>query len=288
MKFGTYFAYWTHEWRGDYMKYARKVKDLGFDILEVAPAPLLEMSDAELGELKALTKDLGISITTNYGPPKDKDIASKDYSVRANGIRYLTQIMETMDKIDSGLIMGALYSYWPYDYTDLDKEALWDRSVESVKQLGFVAKDLGISYCLEVLNRFETILLNTCEEALKYCDDVGVDSVKVHLDTFHMNIEEDNIPNAIRLAGDRLGHLHVGEGNRKLPGKGSMPWEEIGQALKDIHYDKGVVMEPFVMQGGQVGKDIKIWRDLSNHADEATLDREIKESLIFLKRQFHV
>ena len=71
MKFGTYFAYWTHEWRGDYMKYARKVKDLGFDILEVAPAPLLEMSDEELGELKALTKDLGISITTNYGPPKD-------------------------------------------------------------------------------------------------------------------------------------------------------------------------------------------------------------------------
>ena len=67
-----------------------------------------------------------------------------------------------------------------------------------------------------------------------------------------------------------------------------MPWAEIGQALKDIHYDKGVVMEPFVMQGGQVGKDIKIWRDLSNHADEATLDREIKESLIFLKRQFDV
>jgi D-psicose/D-tagatose/L-ribulose 3-epimerase len=136
--------------------------------------------------------------------------------------------------------------------------------------------------------RFETILLNTCEEAMQYCSDVGVNSVKVHLDTFHMNIEEDSIPNAIRLAGDRLGHLHVGEGNRKLPGKGSMPWEEIGKALRDIGYDKAVVMEPFVKPGGQVGKDIKVWRDLSGGADAETMDREIKDSLAFLKREFHV
>ena len=286
MKFGTFFAYWTQEWRGDYMFFVRKVKSLGFDALEISPGPVLEMSDREIGELKALTKDLGISISTNFGPPKDKDIASRDPAVREAGIAYMTDIMKAMDKLDSRVILGALYSYWPYDYEDLDKESLWARSVESVRRLGRIAEDLGIAYCLEVLNRFETILLNTCEEALQYCRDVGVSSVKVQLDTFHMNIEEDNIPDAIRLAGDSLGHLHVGEGNRKLPGKGSMPWNEIGRAVRDIGYDKAVVMEPFVKPGGQVGSDIKVWHDLSGGADEETMDREIRDSLVFLKKAF--
>jgi D-psicose/D-tagatose/L-ribulose 3-epimerase len=110
--------------------------------------------------------------------------------------------------------------------------------------------------------------------------------VKILLDTFHMNIEEDNIPDAIRLAGDLLGHLHVGEGNRKLPGQGALPWPMIGEALKDVRFEKSVVMEPFVTMGGRVGKDIKVWRDLSNGADAETMDANIRESLQYLKKAF--
>lgn len=286
MKFGTLYAYWTSDWHGEYKRFAQKVKNAGFDILEISAGELLTMSDNDIKELKLVAADLGISITSNIGPPKDKDVASKDPAVREAGIKFLSDIMTQMDKLDSRALVGVIYTYWPSQFDDLDKQGLWDRGVQSVKKLAKVAGDLGIDYCLEVVNRFETTVLNTCEEALQFIADVGMDSVKMLLDTFHMNIEEDNIPNAIRLAGDKLGHLHVGEGNRNLPGQGSLPWNEIGQALRDINYTKGVVMEPFVKDGGKVGEDIKVWRDISKGADEAAMDKNIKESLEFLKKAF--
>jgi len=286
VKFGTLYAYWTREWHGDYLEYARKVKDIGFDILEISAGDLLLMTDTEIRELRDMASSLDISITSNIGPPKDKDVASRDPEVRKAGIQFLTDIMVAMDKLDSRSLVGVLYTYWPSQFDDLDKDGLWERGVESVKVLGKVAQDLGIDYCLEVVNRFETNVLNTCEEAIRYCKDVDCQSVKILLDTFHMNIEEDNIPDAIRLAGNLLGHVHVGEGNRKLPGQGSLPWAAIGKALRDINYNKGIVMEPFVTMGGQVGRDIKVWRDLSEGADAVTMDDNIEESLIFLRKSF--
>ena len=110
--------------------------------------------------------------------------------------------------------------------------------------------------------------------------------MKIMLDTFHMNIEEDDMVEAILLAGDRLGHFHVGENNRRLPGKGGMPWYQIGSALRAIGYDKNVVMEPFVRSGGGVGSDIKVWRDLSKGADEQRLDLDAAASVAYLRNVF--
>lgn len=286
MKFGTLYAYWTHEWTGDYRYYVKKVASLGFDILEISAGDLLHMSDSELYELKLLSKNCGITITSNIGPGKDKDVASSDPAVRKNGMDFLTAIMKKMDILDSRALVGVLYSHWPCDFSDLDKEAIWSRGVNSVKQLGHIATELGIDYCMEVVNRFETNILNTAQEAVRYCQDVDCKSVKILLDTFHMNIEEDDLAEAIRTAGTYLGHLHVGEGNRKLPGQGHLPWQQIGAALRDIGYTGGVVMEPFVTMGGQVGRDIKVWRDLSGNANEAQLDANIEKSLKFLREAF--
>jgi D-psicose/D-tagatose/L-ribulose 3-epimerase len=286
MKFGTLYAYWTREWHGDYKVFAQKVKDIGFDILEVGAGDLLTMPDAEIDGLRAVSKDLGLTISSNIGPPKDRDVASSDPAVRDAGIRFLTGIMRAMDRLDSRVLVGVTYTYWPGQFDDLDKPAIWARGVESVKKLGKVAQDLGIDLCLEVVNRFETLVLNTCEEGLKFCEEVDNPNVKLLLDTFHMNIEEDDMPAAIRLAGDYLGHLHVGESNRKLPGQGHLPWEEMGRALRDIGFEGGVVMEPFMKMGGKVGEDIKVWRDLSGGADDAAMDAMIRESLVFLKKAF--
>ena len=286
MKFGTLFAYWVREWKGDYALFAKKVAKIGFDILEVSAGQLLRMSSKELDELRSLTKDLGISITSNIGPPKNKDVSSKNPAVRKAGISYLTAIMHAMDRLDSRVLAGVLYSYWPCDFREVDKKAAWELGIASVRELAETAESLGIDLCLEVVNRFETYILNTSKEAVRYCKAVGSKRVKILLDTFHMNIEEDNIGDAIRLAGPYLGHLHVGEGNRKVPGKGHLPWKEIGKALRDIQYDKGVVMEPFVLEGGQVGNDIKVWRDLSGNATAEKMDKEIKNSLRFLKKVF--
>jgi len=286
MKFGTLYAYWTHEWHGDYHLYLQKARDAGFDILEISAGELLDMSDSALKDLKARASDLGMAITSNIGPPKDKDVASKDPGVRRAGIKFLTDIMKAMDKLNSRALVGVTYTYWPCEFDDLDKPAIRARGVQSVKTLGKVAEDLGIDLCLEVVNRFETNVLNTSAEGVQFCKDVDMKRVKLLLDTFHMNIEEDNIPDAFRHAAGCLGHVHIGEGNRNLPGKGSLPWNEIGKALRDIGFNQGVVMEPFVKPGGRVGQDIKVWRDLSGGADDARMDADIKASLKFLKKAF--
>lgn len=286
MKFGTLYAYWTKEWTGDYKYFAKKVSDIGFDILEISAGDLLAMSDRDIDELKAVSKDSGIEITSNIGPARKYDVASPDEETRERGIKFLSDIMKKMDRLDSRALVGVMYTYWPNAFDDLDKEAQWERGVKSVKRMGSVAKELGIDFCLEVVNRFETNILNTAEEGLRYLKDVDCDSVKLLLDTFHMNIEEDNIPDAFRLCGDKLGHIHVGEGNRKLPGQGHLPWEEIGKALNEIGYSKGVVMEPFVTMGGKVGEDIKVWRDLSGGASPEKMDADIKASLEFLRKAF--
>ena len=158
--------------------------------------------------------------------------------------------------------------------------------MNNVRTVGKIAGDCGVEYCLEVLNRFEGYLLNTCAEAKKFVEQVGEPNVKIMLDTFHMNIEEDSMTDAILLAGDKLGHFHVGENNRRVPGKGNLPWYQIGSALCTIGYDKNVVMEPFVKSGGTIGSDIKVWRDLSEGASTDQLDQDAKDSVAYLRYVF--
>ena len=286
MKFGTLYSYWGNEWSCDYSDIARRVSSLGFDILEIGAGHLLDMSDKEIADLKALAEELEIEITCNIGPAKEKDVASADPEIRKAGIKFLSDIMRAMKKLGSDRLVGVQYTYWPNDFSDLDKPAIWKRGVESVKELSKVAEECGVTMCLEVVNRFETHILNTGSEALDFCKEVGSDHVTVLMDTFHMNIEEDSIPEAFRTVGSKLGHVHVGEGNRKLPGEGSLPWTEIGRSLRDINFKGGIVMEPFYFDGGQVGKDIKVWRDLSDGATRPEMDRKIADSLKFLRKTF--
>ena len=287
MKYGVYFAYWESSWDVNFEKYVHKVKRLGFDILEVAALGLVNLPDEKLERLKQLAEQHNVILTAGIGLPKEYDVSSSDATVRRNGIAFMKKVMDAMYQAGIDRVGGTVYSYWPADYSHpFDKPTARKYSIESVKELAEYARQYDITLLIETLNRFEQFLLNDAEEAVSYVKEVDEPNVKVMLDTFHMNIEEDNIADAIRYTGDHLGHLHIGEANRKVPGKGSMPWKEIGQALKDIHYDGYVVMEPFVKTGGQVGQDIKVWRDLSGNATEEQLDRELAESLVFVKQAF--
>lgn len=288
MKFGTLYSYWSKDgnWGGDYSALCYKAKEAGFDVLEVGAGDLITMSDTELSKLRDTAKELGLEISANLGPPKDKDISNRDPDIQAAGVKFLSDIMHQMVKIDCKILIGALYNCWPYDFVDLDKEGLWARAVKNMKIVGAEAERLGITLALEILNRFETLLITDCAEGIRFCEDVNCDAVRLLLDTFHMNIEEDNIPDAFRRAGKWLAHVHVGEGNRKLPGMGSLPWAEIGAALREIDYEGMVVMEPFLKAGGKIGSDIKVWRDLSDNADAAQMDKYIADSVVFLKKNF--
>ncbi len=126
-------------------------------------------------------------------------------------------------------------------------------------------------------------ILNTAREGVDFLEEVESSRVKLLLDSFHMNIEEDGFRDAILTAGGKLGHFHIGECNRKVPGMGHMNWKEIVSALKDVNYQGRIVMEPFMRPGGQVGKDIRIYRDLSGHAADEDLDRMASQALSFMR-----
>jgi len=290
MRFGTLYSYWDREWDCDldrYIKIAGKVAKIGFDVLEISADHIYSMSESELQKLNEVRKELGLVLTANSGPSREHDLASKDAVIRQNGIDYFNTILDKMRLIESNTLIGAIYSFWPSDFAETDKSGAWDRSIRCLQEIGKTADQYNIEISLEVLNRNETYILTDCWEALEYCKRVGRKSVKILLDTYHMNIEEDNIGDAIRRAGDMLGHVHVGECNRKLPGmNNSIDWLALGQALKDIRYSKSVVMEPFMLTGGSVGESTRVWRDLSNGADEASMDRYISDSLLFLKKAF--
>ena len=291
MKYGIYYAYWEKEWTGDYFKYIDKVKELGFDILEISCGAFKKdyTTDEQLLRIGEYAKEKGIILTAGYGPQKDENLASPDEAVQKNAIEFFKETLRKLHLMDIHILGGGLYSYWPVDFnSDINKERDFETSVKNMRLIAKYAEEYDITLGMEVLNRFEGYLINTCDECLRYVDAVGNNRVGVMLDTFHMNIEEDNIGDAIRKAGDKLVHFHMGERNRKVPGKGTMPWAEIGQALRDINYQHAAVMEPFVLQGGRVGQDIKIWRNLLTDTSEAKLDADAKHSCEFVRHVFEL
>lgn len=285
MKYGIYYAYWEKEWGGNFVPYTEKCARLGFDILEVACGAFDREDDRFFRELAAAAKANGLRLTGGYGPRKGHDLAGTDPAQVEAAFRFYADMFRKMELAGIDRLGGALYSYWPAQCTpETDKAADTDRSVARMQRLADLAADHGITLCMEALNRFEGYMINTADECLAYVRAVNRPNVKVMLDTFHMNIEEDSLTDAIRKSGPLLGHFHVGEANRRCPGpNGRFDWAAIGRALRSIGYAGDVVMEPFVRMGGQVGRDVSLWRDLSGGASNEQLDQDAATSLTWLR-----
>lgn len=283
-KIGIYYAFWINDWNVDFHEYVDKVADLGFDILEVNAGTVANMTSDERKKLKAHADSKKIDLTYCIGLTHEFDIASADDATRKRGIEFLKKQARSVGEIGGGKVSGIIYSSWPATMPEgeTDKRPYLDRSIASMKEAIKAAEENDVIFNVEVVNRFEQYLLNTAEEAVEYVKRVGSPNIKILLDTFHMNIEEDTISKAIETAGGYLGHVHIGENNRKPPGYGHIPWEELASALKRINYQGAIVMEPFLIPGGQVGRDIKVWRDMSVGVD---LDEEARKAVTFIRKK---
>ncbi len=288
MKFGIYYAYWEHEWGGNFLPYIEKCKRLGFDVLEVACGAFHLENEEYFRELKKCAEYNGMLLSGGYGPRPEHNLASTDSAAVEKAFAFYADVFKKMEIAGIDRIGGALYSYWPVDFASgFDKKADTERSIKSMRKLADMAADHGITLCMESLNRFEGYMINEAYEDVEYVKAVDKPNVKAMLDTFHMNIEEDSMVDAIKLTEGYLGSFHVGEANRRCPNpNGRMDWEAIGKALRDINYDGYVVMEPFVQMDGQVGKDISIWRDMSHGATEEMLDADAAASVAYLRKTF--
>lgn len=284
-----HYGFWSHNWDEiAYIPLMEKIARLGFDVCEVASAEFCQYSDGTLRELKRCADEHGLTFTYSIGLEREYDLASDDPAIRENGIRHVTEILKSMPKVGAVILNGVSYAGWQampdHGITMEEKRRKENLALESLRRLMPIAEDNGVTYCCEVVNRFEQYLLNTAREGVAFVRQLESPSAKVLLDTFHMNIEEDDLVQAIEETGELLGHFHVGERNRKPPGStNSLPWREIAGALKRIRYQGAVVMEPFVLMGGTIPYDIKVWRNVIDDTCEENLDRMAADACRFLR-----
>ena len=281
-KIGIYYAYWTHDWDADFHPFIDRVAGLGFDVLEVNAGTVAEMASEERRSLKAHADEKNLALSYCIGLPHQYDVASLDSSTHKQGVAYLQRLAGAIGEMGGGELGGIIYGAWPANLPagQGDKRPYVERSIAGMREAIKAAQDNGVNFNVEVVNRFEQFILNTCAEAVEYVEAVDSPNAGILLDTFHMNIEENFIGEAILRAGDRLRHFHIGENNRKPPGYGHIPWTEVSAALRKIDYPGYVVMEPFLMPGGEVGRDIRVYRDLSR---DMNLDEEARKALSFMR-----
>jgi D-psicose/D-tagatose/L-ribulose 3-epimerase len=239
------------------------------------------MNPKERDALRAAAEKVGISFTYVGGVTPDTDLASENAATRKRGISLLEDQARAVKSTGGSLLSGVLYSSWSQRLPrGKDRRALTDYSIEAMRTAVKTAEDCGVIFGLEVVNRFEHYMMNTAAEGVSFVERVGSPSCKLLLDTFHMNIEEDNLRDAIVKAGNWLAHFHVGETNRRPPGCGRIPWPEVFAALDEIKFQGPIVMEPFITPEGDALREMPVYRDLLGNAK---LDEEASRSLEFVR-----
>ena len=247
-------------------KLAPKVKKMGFDWIEV---PLEDLGDMDHKRGAEIIKEhgLGVSCCAAMGP--DRDLIHPDKEIRENGMAYVKGAIQAVHDMGGNNLVGPLYSAVGRTWQSTADERARDTDllVENLGELAKFAADYDVVLCVEPLNRFETSFINLAWQAIEVVDRVDHDNCQIMLDTFHMNIEEKNLGNAIRSVGPRLHHVHACENDRGAPGTGNIPWDEVARGLNDIGYDGPVVIESFTAKVKSIARAAAIWRALAPSQD---------------------
>ncbi|HXF60832.1 MAG TPA: sugar phosphate isomerase/epimerase [Caldilineaceae bacterium] len=254
------------------------VAKLGFDLIEL-PLEIPGSFDYALAAQRI--RDHGLSVAMDAVISPERDLIHPDPAVRAAGMAYVREAIRAAAAVGAANLVGPIYAgvgrTWLASAAERARDL--DLLVPQLHSLAQMAGDAGVTLCIEPLNRFETSFINLAAQAVELVDRVGHPACQMMLDTFHMNIEERSLGDAIRLAGPRLRHLHACENDRGAPGTGHLPWQDIAQALAAIGYDGPVVIETFTSKVTSIARAAAIWRPLAASQDELA-----REGLAFLRR----
>ena len=278
MKFGVNTWVWTAPLTDETLEeLVPKVAEAGFGHIEF---PLEGIGDFDYDRARELTEEYGLDVSCCAAMGPDRDLVHPDEAIRANGMAYLKQAVEVTQQVGARNLVGPLYSSVGRKWKATPEERARDLDIliPHLKELAVYAAGHDVVLGVEPLNRFETSFINTHEQVIEVVDRVGHANCGVMLDTFHMNIEEKDLGEAIAATGARLVHLHSCENDRGAPGSGNVAWDKVAAALKAIDYDGPVVIESFTSKVESIAEAAAIWRPLAVSQDKLAAD-----GLVFLQ-----
>lgn len=261
MEFGINTYLFSSPFTNDSIAYFPKFKEWGFDFVEIA---LEEPANIDPKLIRKALDDNGLackSVCAATGPGRDLRGTRKE---QVTSLEYVESLIRIAPVLGSHLVAGPIYSAVGRAglVPDDEKGKQWETVAGNLRTLTAVAEKEGIKLAIEPLNRYETDFINTCAQALRMIDDVGSKALLVHLDSFHMNLEEKDPALAIRNAGDKLGLLHASGSDRGTPGGDQINWDRIFAALDHIHYQGDIVIESFTPDVKVIAKAASIWRQV--------------------------
>ena len=277
MNYGVHSLLWAERFDLEPERVIKKVKALGFDGVEIFVTPE-QIKTFNRKRVKEALQTENMKCLGSTTLDLKTDLTSKDEATRKNGINYLREAAEMFSGFGATLLAGVVYAAWGKITGTGRTEEEWDHSARSLKEACRFIKPFNVMLGLEPVNRFETYFLNTAADATKLAKAVGEPNITVHLDTFHMNIEEKNYYDPIVNTRELLGHMHCCENDRGIAGTGSVNWIEVFRGLAEIGYDKWITLESFTPDIKSVAATTAIWRQLAPSADALA-----SEGLKFLK-----
>ncbi|RWC27191.1 MAG: sugar phosphate isomerase/epimerase [Mesorhizobium sp.] len=246
--------------QGDLERTLANTKEAGFDLIEFS---YLDPANVDVGGLAKRIADLDLGVAISIGLPADGDISSADKAIAAHGVEILNRTIALTRDLGGRKIAGILSTSHGLQ-TEAPTRDQWNRSAATLAKVAETAKAAGVTLNLEIVNRFESNLLNTAAQGLAFIDDTGSDNIFLHLDTFHMNIEEADVGLAIRHAAKKIGYVHIGESHRGFLGTGNIDFAAIFDALTAIGYSDDISFESFSSEivDENLSKKTAIWRNL--------------------------
>ena len=267
LKFGGHALVWAGDWsEASARKAAVSAKKAGYDYIEML---MIEPEKIDVVMTKEVLAEHGLSATASLGLSPETDVTSTNPSIVKKGDELLRKVVDKLHAIGSTELCGVIYcSLGKYPGPASAENRA--NSISAVTRLADYAADKGININLEVVNRYETNIMNTGKEGLKFLEAVNRENAYLHLDTYHMNIEEDGMSQAVLDAGDALGYVHIGESHRGYLGSGNVDFDTFFSALKKINYSGPITFESFssVVVDPALSNALCIWRNLWEDSDD--------------------
>lgn len=271
IKFGVDSFIWTEVFSEKDLWIIKKAEDLGFETIDLAIAHP-ETFPTEKVKLELSKTNLEVVTTTTLNA--DTNLISPDEKIRRAAIDSLKKLVDINKILNSKILGGVNYAGWGCLTGKPKTELEWKYSVEGMREVAEYALKVypDLKICVEPVNRFETHFINTAEDGVKYCKDVGTENMGVHLDCFHMIREETSYTKAVETCGkEYLGYVHVCENNRGIPGTGIVPFKEFFTALKKVGYTGSCVIESFDPSFEELNANCAIWRKFADTGEDLAI-----------------